>query len=225
MRELTEDLMLTGVAEGFMESVQGLDDLTVRVPELSTEQLGTGYAMIKAYEKNFDALVKRVRDEFIGGQFEDKEYMKNGRLFLEAKETDSKGNPQIEFSDGTLLKASKSQSVSFDEAMARDVLEEYGLTELGSDKTITVQQQSLPDFIDFLTTALKDHSQIGYMSVEEVEQKLQDTFIVDYRPNKEKIEALILTKQLPSEAVDGMFTTKDSYSLLVSKNPYKPKKR
>lgn len=225
MRELTNDLMLTGVAEQFMGTVSALEGLADRVPGLPTDQLATGYAMIKAYEKNLDALIKSVRDEFIGEQFADKEYMKNGRLFTEATETDDNGNPRLFFSDGTVLTASKSQSQKFDEAMAKRVLEEYDLVQQGSDKTITVIEDALPDFIDFLTMAVQDHAEIGDFGMDEVQRKLHATFRVEFKPNKDKIEALILTGQLPSESVDGMFTVKESFSLLVSKNPYKPKKR
>jgi hypothetical protein len=216
--EKTTNISLIQTANQFVTSVQKMQEFIEKVPELTTPELTAGYSMLKAYEKGFTGLQSAMRDELIGTQDKDKVYQKDGRIFLEGDGKDAKGNPILETADGCALKAAKSSKVAFDAEMARDVLEKYGKVLEGSDKKITCDTDQVEDFIQFLLESIKPEHQ------PELTQRLTQVFDVELVPNQEKIKALITTGQLPTKAVDGMFETKDVYSLTVSSNPYAPAK-
>ena len=217
--EEVKELSLIQVADNFKRSVQGLEELAEKVPTLPTEQLGTGYAMVKAFEKNFETLIKAVRDEFIGTQDENGNYLGDGRLFKEATEEDDKGNPMLELEDGVVLKASKSEKIAFNEEKAMEILEEHDLVTLGTDLKVEIVDtnafQKLVEKIEYLPEGIR----------EELKALMLNAFNFARVPNKDKIESLITLGQLPSDVVDDMFDVKVGYSLLISKNPYSPKKK
>lgn len=216
----SNQIMLTDVATNFVGSVKMLDKMAESVGLMPTDQLGSGYAMIKAHEKGLDALIKSVRDEFIGTQNKDKTYNEDGRLFTEG-EKDGRGLPFIEFDDGTVLKASKSQKTVFNEKMAEEVLNEHNLVAHGSDTSVTGDSENILSFMSYLNDRVLP--KLNQEDRVKLAEEVSNTFTIQYNPNQEKIMGLITTGQLPKEAVDGMFTTKETYSLLIGDNPYKPK--
>jgi hypothetical protein len=211
---------LVSVAADFVNSVKTMEDLANVVPALPTAQIGAGYAMIKAYEKNFDGLVKAVRDEFIGTQDENGSYNGDGRLFTEGTGQDAKGNPLIELPDGTVLTASKSNKPTFNQDKALNVLSENDVLKEGTDLVVNVKGKTeLMDFLTFVQENIPADKQ------DELNQMVGSTFAYNYVPNEEKIEALITLGKLDPSIVEELFDNKVLYSLLVSKNPYKPKKK
>lgn len=218
VEETTQELSLLTVADNFTQSVMGLDELANVVSSLPTDHLATGYAKVKAYEKNFDTLIKAVRDEFIGTQQENGTYNGDGRLFKEATEEDDKGNKVFKAPDGTTLKASRSDKPTFNEAKAIEVLEEKELLVQGSNHEYKVtSSDNLHELVQFTLDNLSGEAREQFI------QLTNNTLKSVYTPCKEKIEALIVTGQLEPSVVEDLFDVKIGYSLLVSKNPYKPK--
>lgn len=213
-------LQLVQASESFKDGVSQLRVLTEAVPSMPTADLGKGYALIKAFDSEYKDLVETIRNEFIGTQKEDGTYNKDGRIFLESTGEDDKGNKELLLPDNTMLKASKSQKVVFDAEKAKEVLAKHKLTADGSDTIITVVDPEglytlLGEIMRFVPAT--EHNDLI--------TRMMSMFNKEVVPNKDKIEALMVLKKLPTDEVNNLMTTKDTYSLLVSKNPYKPKKK
>jgi len=221
----TEEVQDPGVAlvtaaESFKSGVSTLRKLAELVPSMPTEKLGKGYAMIKAFDTEYKDVVESIRNEFIGTQTENGVYNEDGRLFTEPTGEDDKGNKVILFPDKTMLKASKSIKATFDSEKATIVLKKHNLVKQGSNENITVvDMKGLMGYINKLIDYVPDEEKLALTT--EVSQYINREFT----PDEAKIEALLVLGKLPQDEVDVLMNSKTGYSLLVSKNPYKPKKK
>lgn len=217
--QVVEDATLVTVAQGISDSSKGIKGFIENVPNLPTDHLATGYAVIKAFEGEFKDLVQTVRDEFIGTQDEDGSYNADGRLFTDpTSEEDEKGNRVLTMPDGVVLKASKSQKNTFLPERAAEMLEEHDLVKEGSNHDFIVKDKdALGELLNFCLNVIPEEHK------DEFTELMTATIDNKYTPDEDKILALITTGQLDSSVVDDLFAMKTGYSLLVSKNPYKPK--
>ena len=84
--------------------------------------------------------------------------------------------------------------------------------------TVT-DMEGLLNYVNELISFVPAEKKLSYVA------KLQEFVEQTYTPNKDKIMALMTLGKLNTDEVQNLMDTKVTYSLLISKNPYKQSKK